>query len=337
MKYPEYYIYKYDFHQAPESSMFAESEGVDGAKYVKVAQDCFDSLFDERTIDNLTKQNNKGEHTRLHNDVIKKIGNIYIWRVNNSQMKEYCTLSGKDTYGVDKYENQEIESKPFCYVLIDNRPGCCLMAIEKSTAWQSNPDKLRDMLLKNFNKLLAAKFGLEMRIDARMNPSDVWGFIRERIYQHGDCVRKISFQFQNDKKINKSKSTAKVNSPNIKALKRISEETGALNAIYTMLFDENNKGNISPQNRDMAEMVNLCSQDGYDITITFKDFKVYRINDYIKASFGMSPDILQEFRIESRELNDKTRLENWFDLVAEQTKDYVNETQIPKRRHSTRK
>ncbi len=89
-----YAIYKYDFHKAFQRTIQAESEGIDGAKNVKLAQRCFASLFDQNTIDNLAKVNKKGEATRLPNDVLAKFDDIYIWRVNNSQMKEWWRRSG---------------------------------------------------------------------------------------------------------------------------------------------------------------------------------------------------------------------------------------------------
>lgn len=48
-----YQIFKYDFHKAPERTIQAEADGVDGAKYVNQAQTCFASLFDQNTIDKL--------------------------------------------------------------------------------------------------------------------------------------------------------------------------------------------------------------------------------------------------------------------------------------------
>lgn len=104
-----------------------------------------------------------------------------------------------------------------------------------------------------------------------------------------------------------------------------------------MEFDEKTNGKISPKNRDMAEMVRLCAENGYDILVKLKDFKVYRINDYVKAYFPLEEDALHNFRIGSVDFNGKTELEKWFDHVAEQTEHYVNESEVPKRRNRGRK
>jgi hypothetical protein len=332
-----YQIFKYDFHKAPERTIQAEADGVDGAKYVGQAQTCFASLFDQNTIDKLAKINKKGEVTAiLPNDVMATSGGIIYWRVNNSQMKEWWKRHGKDSKGIDKYEKEENESNPYCYVLIDNRPGKCLIAIEKSSAWSSKPDLLRDMLLENFNRILADKFDLEMRIEARMNPKDIWEFVHERIYEHNDYIRKVAFTFQNPKKINKS-DAMEVKSARLKAMLKTVEISEALKGFFTMEFDKNTNNKISQKNKDMAEMVRLCGENGYDISITFKEFKTYRINDYVKAFYTMTADVLQGFRIGSLTIDGITQLEDWFNIVEEQTKDYLNESEIPKRRYKARK
>jgi hypothetical protein len=293
-------------------------------------------LFDQNSIDNLAKINKKGEATRLPNDVMAKLGDILIWRVNNSQIKEWWKRNGKDSKGIDKYEKDEIESNPYCNVLIDNRPGICLLAIEKSTAWGSKPDMLRDMLLEDFNRILADKFDLEMRIEARMNPKDIWEFVHERLYEHEDYIRKISFSFQNPKKINKT-NAMEVKSARLKAMLKTVEISEALKGFFKMEFDKNTNSKISQKNKDMAEMVRLCGENGYDISITFKEFKTYRINDYVKAFQLITFDVLQRFSNGAPNLDGKTTLEEWFDNVQEQTKGYINESEVPKRRNKARK
>lgn len=322
-----YAIYKFDFHKAAQQTIIGLAEGVESEKNVERAQTCFASLFDKNSIDNLAKTNKKGEITRLPNDVMAKSGGIFLWRVNNSQMKEWWRRNGKDNKGIDVYEKQDIESNPYCNVIIDNRPGMCLMAIEKSSAWNSKPDMLRDMLLENFNRILTDRYGLEMRIEARMNPVDIWQFVHERIYHHKDYIRKVSFSFQNPNKVNKSDSMT-VKSDNVKAMIKTVEISNALKGFFTMEFDKNNEESFSQKNKDMAEMVRLCSENGYDISITFKEYKTYRINDYVRASYPMEHDIIEQFQIGSVMFNGKTELELWFDNIAKETKDYANESEI---------
>ena len=330
-----YAIYKYDFHKALQRSILAVENNLDGSKFVKIAQECFASLFDRNTIERLAKQNKKGEYTLLPNDVMARTGDIFIWRVNNSQMKEWWRRTGKDNKGIDKYEKKDIESNPYCNVLIDNRPGIGLMAIEKSTAWGSKPDTVRDMLLENFNRILADKYDLEMRIEARMNPKDIWEFVHERLFEHNDYIRKVSFTFQNPKKINKT-DAMEVKSRRLKAMLKTVEISDALKGFFTMEFDKHTNGKISEKNKDMAEMVRLCAENGYDISITFKEFKTYRINDYVRAYYPMTLDVLRGFSTNSRTFDNKTELEKWFDMVAEQTKEYVNESEVPTRRNKKR-
>ena len=329
-------IYKYDFHKAQEPTIHTVEAGANGDLNVKHAQTCFASLFDQNHIDNLAKMNKKGEYKRLQNDVMGKGSGIVYWRVNNSLIKDLWMQSGKDSMGVNKYSITEFESTPPCNVLIDNRPGVCLMAIEKSMAWGSNPDLLRDLLLNNFNRLLINKFGIEMRIEARMNPTDIWEFMHERIYEHGDFIRRVAFSFQNPKKINKT-SSSEIKSARLKAMLRTVEIADALKGFFMMEFDQNTKNKFSKKNKDMAEMVRLCGENGYDISITFNDYKVYRINDYVKAFYQMDISAMEDFRLKAHTINGKTELEEWFDLVAEQTKGYVNESEVSKRRNKAHK
>lgn len=327
-----YAIYKYDFHKAIQPLVQTRADGIDGAKYLKQAQKCFESLFDQNTIDGLCKISRDGDASRLPNDVLKKAGDIIMWRVNNSQMKDVWTRRGKDGNGIDRYEPDKVESNPFCNVLIDNRPGKCLMAIEKSAAWSSKPDGLRDILLENFNLLLANRFDLEMRIEARMNPKDIWDFVHERIYDHGDFVKEVKFTFQNRKKVNRT-DAMEVKSSRLRAMLRTAEIADALKAYFVMEFDQYASGKISPKNKDLAEMVNLCANNGYDISIRFNNYKLYRINDYVRAYYPMMEEDLNSFQIGSRLIDERTTLERWFDEVDEQTKGYVNESEIPRRRH----
>ena len=129
----------------------------------------------------------------------------------------------------------------------------------------------------------------------------------------------------------------KTNSASLKAMLRTVEISDALKGCFAMDFDKSSNGKISQANNDMAEMVRLCGENGYDISITFKEFKTYRINDYVRAYYPLTLDVLHNFSIGTRTFGDKTELETWFDMINEQTKNYVNESEVPTRRNKARK
>ena len=128
-----------------------------------------------------------------------------------------------------------------------------------------------------------------------------------------------------------------VKSTRLKAMLKTVEISEALKGFFMMEFDQATCGKVSQKNKDLAEMVRLCGENGYDICITFKDYKTYRINDYVKAYYPMWHDELLRFSTGSLDLDGRNALEVWFDLVAEQTKEYVNESEVPKRRNKSRK
>ncbi len=330
-----YAIYKYDFHLASQCTVMAEAAKADGKKNLLSAQTHFESIFDENTVGNLAKKGGKGEATLLPNDIMAKRNGIFAWRVNNSQMMRLWLRDGsKDGRGKDRYEERALESNPYCMVLIDNRPGHCIMAIQKSAAWGGKPDRLRDVLLKNFNRILEEK-GLEMRIQARMSVKEIWDFMNERIHDHNDYVKKVEFTFQNPDRISPTNGTGK-RSPYIEAMTRTLRANKAIGGVFGMVFDKDCGAEFSQKNRDLAEMVLLCGTNGYDISVTFKDYKVYRINDYVRAYFQLGHDYLQDFAAGQRTLDDSTDLEQWFDRIIEETKSYVNESEAPRRRNLSR-
>lgn len=128
-----------------------------------------------------------------------------------------------------------------------------------------------------------------------------------------------------------------VKSVRLKAMLKSVEISNALKGFFSMEFDKSSNNKISQANKDMAEMVRLCGENGYDIKINFKEFKTYRINDYVRAYYPMKAGVLLGFSIGTLTIEGITQLEEWFNTVAELTKDYQNESEVPKRRNKAHK
>ncbi len=335
----QFAIYRYDFHKAAE----VEFNTPDGDQNLKRAQTCFASLFDLKTIDHFSKESGNGDHTCLSNDVLRRQDEITMWRVNNSHMVKAWLEAGKDSRGIDQFEQRVLESKPFCYVLIDNRPGRCLMAVEVSTAWGGRPDSLVDVVRDNFNKQLGSKFGLAIDIRSCMKVMDVWDFMRERIRRHDDYVKRVSFTFHNPNKVG---GGAGYKSPNrwLNNLLRMTEQTGALQSTFAMTLGPESAGKILEQKqRDLGEVIRLCGSNGYDLQIAFaKYYAVYRVNDNVRACAELKESELLDFEhgqtcldLDNTESDQQavSTLAVWFNQVDQDIKqNYCDEGKIPSRR-----
>ena len=324
----DYAIYCYDFHIG---ECRVENAETDGNKFLPKAQTCFASLFDLKTVEKLAKTGSNGKAIIYENDVLAKTGEVYWWRVNNRISKDVVVRDGKDSSGANKYKETTVESLPPCNVIIDNRPNHCIIAIEKSTAFGSKPDRVRDFILETFNRKLGEKYNLEMRIEAMMEPTEVWDFVHRKLYEEGDYIEEFTYKFENSKRV-APMSVPEMKSARLKNMKRTLEISDALRGVLTMYFDRDGGKNISEKNRDMAEMVNLCCNKGYDILIKFKNYKTYRINDYVRRFISMENSMLLDFRQNTKFFDGTMRLLLWLDKVMDTINKDKRESETPKRR-----
>lgn len=322
-----YAIYRYGFRRASQRDIQAEADGQDGEKNLPIAQKCFASLFDLNTIDNLAKTKRNGEVERLHNDVMAKKEDVFYWRVNDRQMKEFWEMQGKDPIGKDEYTKKKVESLPPCNVLIDNRPNACYMAIEKGTGW-GQPDRVRDILLMNFNRFLSERYDIEMYIEGLYHPTDIYEFCDDRRDNHGDFIRKVEYIWKG-----KKANPDNVKNSSLRNMVKRTQIDHALRGFYAQEFNGKSGDTVSQKNKFTAEMVRLCLEDeGYDIVITWNDHPKYHIGDYVQAFQQIGNKVLSDFRLDPARLEGSTDLEDWFINVAVKTNDYVYESQVQKRR-----
>ena len=327
----DFYIYQYDFLKTKGTSLPFKEEGVDGDSNLAMAEKCFESLFDEKSIPNLVKTKKKGDSTRLCNSVFKKDNNILLWRVNNNLPKGIWKPTGKDSNGNEQYEKETVESVPLCFVMIDNRPDRHLIAIEKNGAWV--PDKLRDVILETFNNILRASFGLEMRIPAMISPTEFWDFVHQKI-REGDYLKKLILNFHDPK--DKSLDTSE--SEIIRMWFHFQQRVNADRSRLELTYGKNSISDIDMISRDLNEFVNVCLKQRYDLIAKFKKFGDYNPKKAAKAKFFLNDEDILSFRIGHNLLSGKTVLEEWFDKVKDDIKDcYDEEDTQPKRNRKNKR
>lgn len=193
----------------------------------------------------------------------------------------------------DRLDEREITSHPGCFVIIDNRPGVTMLAIEKNNAFYSKTEKIRKILLYAFN-LKLEQLGLTMEINARIRPGTFWEVVDEQCTKLKDVIKKVSFNFPNPNKIGPVDASAEAKK-NLSYISRIIGAANAAKGTLVMHADEKEKIALNQKVEDFAEMVRLCEFDGYDISVHFKRYGVYRFGAEAQVYMILQDDVRDHF------------------------------------------
>lgn len=333
----QFVIYKFTLFECQEKTLFKSKGNSD--KVLEDAQKHLGSFFEGKKIllsSNSSNENN--DYTLYPNDIIANSEKVILLRINNVVQKTLVKPDNSSKEEETNYSEVKENSYPYSYVIIDNRDGIGQIAIERSSAWGSNTDKVRDILQQALHRKLADNYGLDISIDAKMSPTKFWDFIHYRLNKAKDQITKIQFAFSNTKKVTPI-DAPKIKSDNLNAIINISNISGAIKSAFQMEFDSAGNEKINEKNQDLAEMVNICANNAYELSVYFKDFKVYRCNENVLADYTLDRATLDNFQIGSRILSEKKEegefmLLQWLDNIRTETHDYDTAKQTFKRKNA---
>lgn len=315
-------IYKYEFTKNGSKDLFAKDTG---ESVFEQAQEYLGRELSGAKL-NLYKVRRDGEPVIYKNDIRRTANGITVMTVCNVK---------KFTY-VKDYKELKEESNPYCYVIIDNRKDISQIAIEQTSSFDNNTDKVRDILQES----LQAKFsemGLNIEIKAKMRTMRFWELVDERCNKHKDTIDKVVFNFNNPDQSGPI-DTEKSMKDKLRMLSSLAKSIGA--AKGSLSFESGDNGNImlDRTQEDFANMVSLCCNNGYDISVRFRKMGIFRYGDNVRALYNMDGNILPDFInmqmvIGENPGQDKFALTQWLDDVRDMTKgfDYVKKTQ-PRRK-----
>lgn len=307
-----YEIFKFDFRKAGPGQLFSKENG---RSALEDAQRIFGEILREPLI--IRKEKRGKEVAHLDNYVERCDGDILSMVVCNE----------KDISYREHKEELTLTTHPGCRVIIDNRQGVGQMAIERDASFNGNPSMVRDLLQDALNKRLT-EYRLEVSIRAKKRSSEFWEMVAEQISTHHDEPTKVSFTFP-------KQETAPVDaSPGVSAyLVAARAMCSAVNATKGMLQMESDKGKVLHLERtqeDFANMVALCSQNSYDISVHFKHYGVYRFGKAVKALFELQDSIVNDFARGQRTC--EGGLKEWLDNIRQRIEGYGDEESTEKKR-----
>ena len=162
----------------------------------------------------------------------------------------------KNTIYQEGKDNRTLTYHPGCYIFIDNRKGASTMAIERSSSFESKPDKVRDLLEEAFNKILKDK-GMKVEIRARLREAGFWDIVDEQCKKFNDVVRKVSFTF-----------------PNPDEVKNIPEDINSIEFTNPSLFSYVDRVEIGRVVNDYRKYHNIKEEKPNVIILTFPNSEV---------------------------------------------------------------
>lgn len=325
---------KKDTNSQPLLPGLAEGDvRVDVKKYAS-ATECFEALFPsvgknislwsvkKRKGGNSSTayadgQDPEGEKDEHRNEILYHSSNIVVMKVQANRSK---TLSNED------WKQQKEAHHPPYYVILDIRPGSCLMAVEKKSGASDSPDSAAKMLAHSFNRLMN---GLIFHYSRRESKKPFWDTVIEFSERRKDKVQAFMVSFDNS--ATETDSASMYFALQNMFCKRSDE--------YGFWWNVGEQEQLEAWKTDVEKMAALCLLNRrYTLGVRFRDFGQYQYGHATRAMMGMEEDVLEKCIGTAVQMdafdNNCISLPIWLDNVKELLQDYDSNQSVQQKRNS---
>jgi hypothetical protein len=331
-----FYDYKISHRNDVTADLFKEqTENYNLLKQYESPEACFESFFNTggKLMLNVLREKGKGKDKEVKwepygNDVLMVADGVILMTIENNKWK----------HTTNKKKDVAHEHHPYCHVVIDNRPGHQVMAVVKNSAFDNKPDKVCDILCQGFNSpTFLGQYRLKIDFTKRQRAkNEFWPVVNDIRSIFKDSVRQIRMDFSdNDDELEENPQDVVTV---MRALARKSASTAALT-----LNAEGEEVKLDELHDDLTNMADIClTQKGYDLTVKFRTFGLYRYGADIVAQFGVEDEVIEEFekgrkRMNFENANGSFALIEWLDRMIELLDKYKDEIPVQKRGKRSRR
>ncbi|MGN1256463.1 MAG: hypothetical protein ACI4UA_04790 [Bacteroidaceae bacterium] len=214
--------------------------------------------------------------------------------VEHDHVFAWVLCNVKDITQYEGHERNTLESHPGSYVILDNRPDVCQIAIERNSAFDADTDKVVKYLARAFNSHLP-DYGLKMVISRKWQAGEFKKVVRERILKHKDAVRKVVWEFPNPDKVRGIDATSQMKR-RLESLKNIAQTMNALKGQLTLTGSKGNPLVVDDDQIEvLADIIALSAQNDYKLTYYFFKTATVNIKDVAYASASIDAKVITEF------------------------------------------
>ena len=259
----------------------------EGERIVLSAQEHLQSHLTGTSLLGLNKHEKDGTLTPLANKIVAQHEDVTLLQLCNKTKVAVW----------QDFKKEYHDNEPYCNIIIDNRTNVAQIAIEKSGAFggKEGTDKVKSILEEFINNAVKP-YGYQVEITR--DPAET------------QAIDATEMQLKQ-----------------LELMSALRKATGAVSSFMQMEASNTGTLILDKEQKDLAGMVGLCSNNGWDIDIHFRDFGIYRTGQLQSAVFPLNIAILNQFasdegRIEFEGPEGELDLILWLDNIRDITKDY---------------
>lgn len=262
----------------------------------------------------------------LPNTILRNVQYVTLLKLHNPKNVNIWELNGAKI---------PMESFPYSYIIVDNRPGIGQLAIQMKTEAWSDPDTVASLLEGNLNRILRdCGTGLEIEIRHKWLPTDFFEYVKQRRKDDGVIVEHLYFEFTNPE-FETPIDTAVDTTGHLRQLMNMLSQLGGAKAKFQVEAPKKREL-IKRKLKDIKQMVSLVASNGYSLKVKFSDKSVYSCNEWLLADVEMTENILSNFRDGQKHGFFEFELFHWLDEKRKETVEYQDDER-PIRRKPARK
>jgi len=327
-------IYQYGLKEGKSGrSLFPELAEGDEKKSLATyssREEYFGSFFKTRYLYLHARKNYvKMETDEYRCEILAHFENVVLLTIENNKAK----------HTIEDKKDIKHPHHPYCHIAIDNRNGHQLLAIERSSAFDGNPERICKIICEGMNYKMAytnVEISYQEKYKAK---TEFWKTVNEIKTLFDDSVNQIRLDFDRKK--------MKGGKPNPNDMMgRVTEMAIKAQTNSSVLFGTggNEEVKLDDIREDLIGIADICmKQKEYDLVLRFRKFGLYKYGADIKAQFGVEDSVLNDFAEGKKELEEGNPdgtfgLLQWFDRINKLMEEYEDTTPILQRRlHSHRR
>jgi len=273
----DYAIYSFEIQEGNRSLFYKET----GKKAIDMTNEIISNILHDGLI--VIGKKRKEDQLLTNRHFIGR-DEVFAW--------ELCNV--KDKTLREGHDKIPYEEHPGSYVIVDNRPNVCQIAIEKNSAFGPDTDKVVKYLGRAFKAHLS-EYGLKMVIKRKWQASKFKDIIRERIIKQKDSVKRVVWEFPNPDRVKGIDATQQMKD-RLNGLMLFTQASKALKGKLTLTGSKKNPIDVDDDKiEDWAQIIALSAQNNYKLAYYFYNSPVVNFKDVADAFGSIDNKLIRDF------------------------------------------